>query len=230
MATTPRRNPRQSPRTVALLKARWRLFSSGAIGLLAIGLATMGLPGEFRFVTRMLIGWDVGVGLYLIFCFWMFGHCDRDHIRRQSVLADVGRLAIPALTVTAALASLAAILVELRTATGGATHDPFILALAFVTILLSWAFIQTIFTIHYAHEFYSDRPGHSGGLEFPGGEKPDYWDFVYFSFVIGMTAQVSDVMVSSRTIRKTVTAHGFVSFLFNVALLALTINIAASAM
>ncbi len=227
MAATPR-NHRQSLRPVALLKARWRLFLSGAVGLLAIGLVTLILPGEFRLVTRMLIGWDVGVGLYLMFSFWMFGHCDRGHIRRQSVLADVGRCAIPALTVTAALASLAAILVELRTAAGGPTHDPFILALAFVTILLSWAFIQTIFTIHYAHEYYSERA--SGGLEFPGGEKPNYWDFVYFAFVIGMTAQVSDVMVSSSAIRQTVTAHGLVSFLFNVALLALTINIAASAM
>ena len=87
-----------------------------------------------------------------------------------------------------------------------------------------------IFALHYAHEFYSERHGRGGGLEFPGGEKPDYWDFVYFSFVIGMTAQVSDVMVSSSTIRQTVSAHGFVSFVFNVALLALTINIAASAM
>ena len=226
MATKPPRNYRKLPKPLRIMRVRWRLFLSAAIGLLAIVL----LPGEWRLVTRMLVGWDIGVGLYILFCAWMFSHCGRDHIRRQSVLQYEGRYAIPLLTVTAALASLAAILIELRTATGSATRDPLALALAFITILFSWTFIHTIFTLHYAHEFYSEHDGQGGGLEFPGGEKPTYWDFVYFSFVIGMTAQVSDVMVSSSTIRQTVAAHGFVSFVFNVALLALTINIAASAM
>jgi uncharacterized membrane protein len=196
------------------------------VGLLAIAL----MPGEWRLVTRMLLGWDVGVGLYILLCVWMFSRCDTDHIRRQSVLADVGQLAIPVLTVGAAIASLAAILIELRTATGGVTHDPLLLGLGVITILFSWTFIHTIFTLHYAHEFYATNGGRCGGLEFPGGGKPGYWDFVYFSFVIGMTSQVSDVAVSSRSIRQTVAGHGFVSFVFNVALLALMINIAASAM
>jgi uncharacterized membrane protein len=208
------------------MRARWRLLLSALIGLVAIVL----MPGDLRFVTRMLIGWDIGVGLYIGLCLWMFSHYDMSHIRRQSVLQDEGRYVIPVLTVSAALASLAAILIELRTATGGATREPLALALAVVTILLSWTFIHTIFALHYAHEFYTGRHGQGGGLEFPGGEKPTYWDFVYFSFVIGMTSQVSDVAVSSSTIRQTVAAHGFVSFVFNVALLALTINIAASAM
>jgi uncharacterized membrane protein len=96
------------------------------------------------------------------------------------------------------------------------------------TILLSWTFIHMMFALHYAHEFYGEDEGPAGGLAFPGGdERPDYWDFVYFAFVIGMTSQVSDVAVTSREIRRTVTAHGIVSFVFNVALLALTINIAS---
>ena len=96
-----------------------------------------------------------------------------------------------------------------------------------LTIVLSWAFIHTMFALHYAHEFY-DRT--AGGMAFPGDDRePDYWDFVYFSFVIGMTSQVSDVDVTSKEIRRTVTAHGVVAFVFNVALLALTINLAASA-
>jgi uncharacterized membrane protein len=217
---------RKLARAVRLLKARWRLFLSALVGLLVI----IALPGDWRLVTRMLIGWDVGVGLYILLCAWMFSRCDRDHIRRQSVLQDEGRYAIPVLTVIAALASLAAILIELRTATGSATHEPLILALAGITILFSWSFIHTIFALHYAHEYYTERRGLGHGLEFPGGEKPGYWDFVYFSLVIGMTSQVSDVAVNSSTIRQTVAAHGFVSFVFNVALLALTINIAASAM
>jgi uncharacterized membrane protein len=101
-------------------------------------------------------------------------------------------------------------------------------ALAAFTILLSWAFIHTIFALHYAHEFYDETDG--GGLAFPGDREPDYWDFVYFSFVIGMTSQVSDVAITSKLIRRTAAAHGIVSFVFNAALLALTVNLAASAL
>jgi uncharacterized membrane protein len=98
-----------------------------------------------------------------------------------------------------------------------------------LTIALSWAFTHTIFALHYAHEFYSENDGPPGGLQFPGSEDPDYWDFVYFSFVIGMTSQVSDVAIRSKPIRRIVAAHGVISFVFNVALLSLTVNIAAGA-
>src|SRR5215831_4570955 len=87
----------------------------------------------------------------------------------------------------------------------------------------------TIFAIHYAHEYYDEKAHKDGGLNFPGGEPPDYWDFVYFSFVVGMTGQVSDVAVTSRALRRLVAAHGVVSFIFNATLLALMVNIAASA-
>jgi uncharacterized membrane protein len=104
------------------------------------------------------------------------------------------------------------------------------LELATVTIALSWAAVHTTFALHYAHDYYrGDQPG---GLQFPSGdqhENADYWDFVYFAFVIGMTAQVSDVGITDKTIRRTATAHGIISFVFNTALLALMVNIAASA-
>ena len=102
--------------------------------------------------------------------------------------------------------------------------------LAIVTILLSWSFTHIMFALHYAHEFYEENGGRGGGLNFPGDRtEPDYWDFIYFAFVIGMTSQVSDVVITCRPIRHTVSAHGIISFIFNVALLALTVNIAASA-
>ena len=101
------------------------------------------------------------------------------------------------------------------------------LILAVMTIALSWAAIHTTFALHYAHDYY--RGTQPGGLAFPGDDKPDYWDFVYFSFVIGMTAQVSDVGVTAKVIRRTATAHGVISFIFNTALVALMVNIAASA-
>ncbi|MEI9804579.1 MAG: DUF1345 domain-containing protein [Pseudolabrys sp.] len=97
--------------------------------------------------------------------------------------------------------------------------------LAMVTILVSWAFVHTIFTLHYAHEYYGERrDGIIGGLEFPGDKVPDYWDFLYFSMVIAMTSQVSDVNITSKVIRRLATVHGVLSFFFNLTVLALTVN------
>jgi uncharacterized membrane protein len=148
-------------------------------------------------------------------------------IRERAAREDEGQAAILVLTVAAALASLGAIVAELGSSIG-TSRRPSHVILAALTILLSWAFIHAIFALHYAHEFYDETEG--GGLAFPGGDlEPDYWDFVYFSFVIGMTSQVSDVCVTAKRIRRAVAAHGVVAFVFNVALLALTVNIAASA-
>ena len=124
-----------------------------------------------------------------------------------------------------------AIVSQLGAPTGGTARDPMHLVLATITIVLSWAFIHTIFALHYAHEFYGERGAKQiSGLQFPGDEKPDYWDFIYFSFVIGMTSQVSDVAVTARLIRRTVAAHGVVCRSSSTStLLALTVNIAASA-
>ena len=180
---------------------------------------------EFRFPTRLLIGWDVGVAAYLGFAYYMIAHSDVARIKRRAATQDEGSTVILILTATAALASLGAILAEL----GSAGRQPMNLALAGLTIVLSWVFTHTMFALHYAHDFY-DQHGPEGGLTFPGNEKPDYWDFVYFSFVIGMTSQVSDVAVACRPIRRTVSAHGVISFFFNAALLALLVNIAASAL
>jgi uncharacterized membrane protein len=143
MAAKSQSDHRMLPVPLGFISVRWRLFLSACVGLLTIVL----VPGDLRYVTRMLIGWDIGVGLYILLCAWMFSHCGSSHIRRQSSLQDVGRFAIPVFTVGAALASLAAILIELRTATGSATREPLTLALAFLTILFFWTFIHTIFTI-----------------------------------------------------------------------------------
>jgi uncharacterized membrane protein len=92
--------------------------------------------------------------------------------------------------------------------------------------------VHTLFAVHYAHGYYGDAPrdgrgGIAGGLAFPGGAEPDYWDFLYFSFVIGMTSQVSDVQTTSPWMRRLCLAHGIVSFFFNTVILALTVNSAA---
>ena len=156
----------------------------------------------------------------------MMLRCDHRRIRRDAVLQDDGRFVILMVAALGAFASIAAIVSEL-----GAPHRGTIeLTHATATIALSWAAVHTIFALHYAHDYY--RGAKPGGLQFPSGDthdRADYWDFVYFSFVIGMTAQVSDVGITDKTIRRTVTAHGIISFIFNTALLALMVNIAASA-
>jgi uncharacterized membrane protein len=102
-----------------------------------------------------------------------------------------------------------------------------------VTIIASWMLVHTIFAIHYAHEYYqpkqtpNDCDTDSSGLDFPDDIEPDYWDFLYFSFVIGMTSQVSDVQVTSRTMRRLSLIHGILSFFFNTTILAMTINLIA---
>lgn len=215
---------RRLPRLFRIVRARPRLAAAALVGLIVIAA----LPGTWLLTTRLLAGWDTGISLYLMAAFQIIARADTDHIRRRSAIEDEGRVGILLLTVAAATASIGAIVALLATK-GSNGRDLMQLGLATLTILLSWAFIHTIFAFHYAHEFYSDNIALKGGLLFPGQHSPDYWDFLYFSFVVGMTSQVSDVAISSPAIRRTATAHGIVSFLFNIALVSLMVNIAASA-
>jgi uncharacterized membrane protein len=208
---------RKLSRPARFLRTRIRLLSSVTLGLLTLAL----LPDPLRWTTRALIAWDVTVTLYLVAAFTMVRRSSIAHIRSHAIAADDGRVAILALTAGAALASLLAITAEIGAGRG--TRE---VTLAIVTIALSWAMVHTSFAFHYAHDYYRSQP--PSGLKFPDEDQPDYWDFIYFSFVIGMTAQVSDVAISDRTIRRTATAHGVISFVFNTALLALMVNIAAS--
>ncbi len=216
---------RRLPRPIRIVRARPRLFTSALIGLLVIALC----PSDWRMATRMLMGWDIGLALYLGLLLHMMAVAEVRHIRMRAKLQDEGQIAVLALTAIAALASLGAIVALLGMSEAG-NREPAHLMLAVATIFLSWTFTHSMFALHYAHEFYDENGGKGGGLIFPGDlREPDYWDFVYFSLVIGMTSQVSDIVITCRPIRHTVTAHGVISFFFNVTLLALTVNIAASA-
>jgi len=206
---------------VRVVYARPRTFISIAIGIVAFFL----LPNSLRLVTRLLVGWDTFIAFYLVLVYVMVLRSGLAHIKRNAILQDDGRFLILLVVALGAFASIAAIIFELD-ATHRSTPE---LALATITIALSWAAVHTVFALHYAYEFYRGKPG---GLQFPSGdqhEDADYWDFVYFSFVIGMTAQVSDVGITDRIIRRTATVHGVISFVFNTALVALMVNIAASA-
>jgi uncharacterized membrane protein len=213
---------RKLPKPVRVVYARPRTFISILIGIVAFFL----LPGSLRLVTRALVGWDVFATFYLVLAYVMMFRCGPARIKHNAVMEDDGRFLILLVTALGAFASIAAIVFELGASNRSAPQ----LALATVTIALSWAAVHTGFALHYAHDYY--RGVTPGGLQFPSGDQhdhADYWDFVYFSFVIGMTAQVSDVGITDKVIRRTATVHGIISFVFNTALVALMVNIAASA-
>jgi uncharacterized membrane protein len=227
-ASTPHR---RLPRFVRIVRTRPRLFTSVTVGLLVFLVL---LATDWRLPTRLLAAWDICITLYLVLALQLTAKADVHLIRRRAKLQDEGQFMLLVLTAVSALASLGAIIALLgsgSTTASGSSRTAAQLIFATMTIVLSWAFTHTMFALHYAHEYYDENSGRGGGMQFPGEEQePDYWDFLYFSFVIGMCAQVSDVTVCCKPIRRTVFAHSVISFIFNAALLALTVNIAASAL
>lgn len=207
------------------IRVRPRLAMSMAIGLSVLLL----LPHSIAGPTRALAAWDVGAGLYLALAWTMMARGSVEKMRWRAKRQDDGALAVLTLTITASVASLAAIVLELigikNQAPGVQTSH---IALAMGTILCSWCLVHTAFALHYAHEFYSDDKAPARAcLEFPGSTQPDYLDFLYFSFVIGTTSQTADVNITSSQMRRLALAHGVIAFFFNTTLLALTVNIAA---
>lgn len=212
---------------VRLARLHARLLISIAIGL----LVTLGLSlTDWSMATKLLIGWDIGVVLYLLLVYQLMVTCGIDDIRRRAAEDDEGALALLVLTGISGLAIMGAIVAELGIAKiSGQPRSGYGVAIAMITIFVSWAFVHTIFALHYAHEYYGARGDKAiGGLNFPGRQPPDYWDFLYFSLVIAMTSQVSDVVITSKILRRIVTIHGALSFFFNVAVFALTVNIVSN--
>ncbi|WP_448207860.1 DUF1345 domain-containing protein [Azospirillum sp. sgz302134] len=177
----------------------------------------------FRWTTALLLGWDVGIVVYVALVLALMSRATITSMRERARLLDQGKWTVLVVATLAALASLAAIIAEL-VAAKGTPGAPYSIALAGVTVLLSWAFVHFFFAQQYAHDYWLE--GH--GLDFPGNDAPTYSEFLYFSFTVGMTAQLSDVTTRSATMRKVVLMHGLLSFLFNTAVLASGINLAAS--
>lgn len=203
---------------------RPRLVVAVVAGVLSLFV----LPDHLPRTTRGLLSWDVGVSLYLVLGFIMMLQSNVEHVRRRASREDDGALVVLALTVASAVASVAAIFIELINVNDlPRPAQTLYLALVVGTIVLSWAFTHTVFALHYAHEFYVEDSKSHPKLEFPGSEQPDYFDFLYFAFVIGMTSQTSDVQITSSSMRRLVLIHGVITFFFNTTLLAIAINIAA---
>ncbi len=204
--------------------AGWpRVFLGAAVALLVIALCLFaGLP----VITALLIGWDTGVLVFFASIVPLLAGSDPEDIRQRAARQDVGQFVVLGLSALAGIASLVAIYAEVSRAHSSAWS----LALGVGTTVLSWTFVHAMFALHYAHEYYDPDRGDPPGLKFPGKDPaPDYLDFFYVALVVGMTAQVSDVMVTGARVRRTVLVQGVIAFWFNAAVLALLINIAADA-
>lgn len=209
-----------------LLAGRSYLFAAAALGV-AVFFAAW--PWIERPITRALIGWDCGVVLFLFLAFSFMSNVDVERMRRRAVSHDEGGHAILLVTILAALASVGAMVAELSAAKGH-PGGGIRVALAAMTVVLSWLFVQIVFAMHYAHLYYltATRGQPKGGLDFGAEGQPDYWDFVHFAIVLGATAQTADITFSSRQMRRIGTLHSLVAFGFNTAILATMINLAAS--
>ncbi|MCW2273280.1 putative membrane protein [Rhodoblastus acidophilus] len=220
---------RRFPKILRVARARPRLLFSVALGV-AVGVL---LPGHWWAATRGLIGWNVGCWTYLIAAAVMIVRSEHKDIHRRAALQDDGRNVVLILTALAAACSYGAIFAHLL-AIKGAPIDAKTLhiALAISTIVGSWLLVHLAFALHYAHEFYrtarEEGPGKwSGGIQFPGEDRPDYPDFLYFSYVIGVACATADVNITGRPLRRLATAHCILAFFYNNAVLAMTINIGA---
>ena len=206
--------------------ARPRLVYAFVVGIVA-GLV-IPMP-EARWLTHALVGWNVAVWFYLAVIWLMMVRADDVDVRQFAERQDESASVVLTAVSLAAVMSMAAIVLELATAKAGAIHSPFHIALTAVTVLGSWFLIPTIFGLHYAHFYYLTEPVEAPPLIFPEkGLKPDYWDFMYFSFTIAAASQTAEIAPGSRSMRKTVLAQAVLSFFFNASILALSINIGAS--
>ena len=214
---------------VKTLDAHHRFMA--ACGLTVLAFA--GLHGHTAFATQLVGAWDVFAFTSLVLAWFMISTQDPYEARRNARLQDASRTVLFVVVVSAATISLFAVFILLGPAKnlspgGFAAH----VTLSVAAIVLSWMLVHTLFSIRYAHLYYAeahkvDRDDIAGGLIFPNDKNPDHLDFAYFSFVIGMTCQVSDVQISSKRMRRLATAHGLISFAFNTAILAIFVNIVA---
>lgn len=222
-----------SDRSKSLLgafRARPRLMGAFLFGLvvgLACGVAPVGLDP----VTAGVIGWTATCLSFIAASLHMMWGAPPARIRAVAATQDQGQAVILGLVILATAASIGVIAAELSAASAeSGLMKGLRVALVFATVAASWFLVQIIFALHYAHEFYAPdaKAGKdAGGLLFPGGEAPDYWDFLHFSLVIGVACQTADIAFTSKALRRVGGLHGLVAFVFNTVVVALTINLLA---
>lgn len=202
----------------------------------AFGAATAILLGLSVFraepVLSLVAGFDGAALAFSLANLWTMGRADIDGIRTVAARQDEGEALILALVVVSCTASLAAVAVGMNpSARAHGSVEVLRVVFAGASVALAWFLVQLVFALHYAHEYYGDGDGGGsagGGLAFPGGEAPDYWDFLHFSIVLGAASQTADISFTGRRMRRIGTVHTLVAFVFNAAVLALAINLMAA--
>ena len=213
------------PRIIRHARAQIRFLIALAVGVLVALL----MPSE-NLVPRILAGWNAGGWLYLVLVGIKMAHAEIEGIKREAGIERESRIAVLVVVIFGSIVTMLALFAQLMAIKSEHGIDRSIsIGLSVSTILLSWLLIHTVFALFYAHEFHSEgregSRGLGGGLKFRDDRTPDYLDFLYFSFVIGTTAQTSDVDVTSRAMRRVVMLHGILSFFFNTAVIALAVNL-----
>jgi uncharacterized membrane protein len=223
--------PRRSGHRLNVVTSHWKLFVSCAVGL-GVGLAAAAwLPAPW--LTDAIIAWDTTCLVFIGLVLWRMRSHSIDDIRTHAAREDQGRAVIMVMVIVAASASLAAVATVLQLAKGAKGTDLLVhIVLVSATVALPWFMMQIIFALRYAHEYYDPNEregmGDAEGLKFPGGEPPDYWDFLHFAVVIGVACQTADIAITDKAMRRLSTLHSLVAFAFNMVIVALTINLLAS--
>lgn len=204
---------------------------AAAAGVGAAAAALLGLaPTPPDPILRLVAGFDVAALVFMGVALWRMTRSDVERIRQVAARRDEGRGLILGVVVVACAASLAAVAVGMNPGRrDGGIGEILRVLLAGGSVAISWFLVQLVFALHYAHEYYDEGGGEAGGgLAFPGGEAPDYWDFLHFALVLGAASQTADISFTTRRMRRIGTVHTLVAFVFNTAVLALAINLMAS--
>ncbi|KAB1075484.1 DUF1345 domain-containing protein [Methylobacterium planeticum] len=191
-------------------------------------LLTLALPVASLW-SRLLLGWCVGVVAYIALVVTRAARQPRDALRDEASRLDDSALAVSLFAILSTAASFGAVAMLVFGEREKDGYQFAHLALASATMICAWAFVQTVFAIHYAHLYYGEAGAGQGrgGLDFNGDDDPDFWDFLYFSVTIGATSQTSDTDITSKTMRRIATVQTIYAYFFNTSVLALAINMAA---
>ena len=222
-ATPPESTPRQRHPWRPWRFARHRPWTTISLGIFVVALIVL-LNYGFKPANAVLLGFDLAALIYLGLLARMFQRASPARMRSHATALDTGRWGVLWSGIVLAAVVLVSLGEELHAAHGGWVLG---LAIGAGSVVLSWLFLNTMFAIHYAHGFYGDFGDEHTGLDFPGTKQPDYWDFVYFAFVIGMCFQVSDVQITNRYLRRVVLLHSVIAFFFNVFIIAITVSLVA---
>ncbi|HAV3157889.1 DUF1345 domain-containing protein [Acinetobacter baumannii] len=184
---------------------------------------------SWKWSTILLASWNGSISLYLLHVWKLMRSADHSQMQQQAKKQDESKWVIMLIVLLAITMSLVAILVQLSQLPSGHYEKLGHVALALLTIISAWLFMHTVFALHYAHDFYMalSRNEENGGLDFPGTEHPTYPDFLYFSYIIGTSAQTADVSITNKHMRLLNLFRAVLSFGFNTTILAICINVAA---